>query len=308
VARRVGDAVGRGLAWASAITLVTFVGGLVLWIVVKGLGQMSWSFLTKSPQPGSSFGLTGGIFDPLIGTLMLTIIGILIALPFGIAVPIFLSEYRKPAWLARSTELAVELLFGVPPVVFALFGVAVFTNPKLIFLSSGLASSDKAFGKSFIVAGVIMALLALPSVIRSTQEALQQVPRSMREASWALGKTRATTIRRLLLPEARSGFATGLIIAMGRIAGDTAIVVLLLGGTLTFEKASAWWYPGNLFSTLRGTGSTLTAYIFNTSGAGDLPAPQKSFGAALVLIVVILLLNGFVVLATRRFRWKKQSS
>jgi phosphate transport system permease protein len=92
---------------------------------------------------------------------------------------------------------------------------------------------------------------------------------------------------------------------MGRIAGDTAIVLLLLGGTLGFENGSSWWHPNNLMSTFRGTGTTLTAYIYNASPAGELPSIAKSYGAAFVLVLVILLLNGFVVLGSRRFRWTK---
>jgi phosphate transport system permease protein len=284
--------------------LVVF-GGLVTWLGVKGIGQVSWSFLTTSPNPGDQVALGGGILDPLMGTILLAIIGTLIALPLGIAVPVFLAEYRKPAWLAKATELAVDVIFGVPSIVLAIFGAAIFTNPKLIFLSSGVASSPKAFGKSFLVAGGVLSLLALPPIIRSTQEALQQIPQTLREASWALGKTRATTIRRLLLPESRRGLATGLILGMGRIAGDTAIVLLLLGGTLGFENGSSWWHPNNLMSTFRGTGTTLTAYIYNASPAGELPSIAKSYGAAFVLVLVILLLNGFVVLGSRRFRWTK---
>jgi phosphate transport system permease protein len=296
---------GRSVAWLCGGALLIVFGGLVTWLGAKGIGQVSWSFLTSSPNPGDQVALGGGILDPLMGTILLAIIGTLIALPLGIAVPVFLAEYRKPAWLAKSTELAVDVIFGVPSIVLAIFGVAVFTNPKLIFLSSGVASSPKAFGKSFLVAGGVLSLLALPPIIRSTQEALQQIPRTLREASWALGKTRATTIRRLLIPESRRGLATGLILGMGRIAGDTAIVLLLLGGTLGFENDSSWWHPNNLMSTFRGTGTTLTAYIYNASPAGELPSLAKSYGAAFVLVVVILLLNGFVVLGSRRFRWKK---
>jgi phosphate transport system permease protein len=304
--RRATDVAGRVVAWASGGVLIAIFGGMVGYLAYKGVGHISWSFLTKAPNPGNQVALGGGILDPIVGTLILAVLGTLIALPLGVAVPIFLAEYRRPAWLARGTEIAVEVIFGVPSIVFAIFGIALFTNPSLVFLSSGVASSNRAFGKSFLVAGVVMSLLALPPIIRSTQEALSQVPWSLREASWALGKTRATTIRRLLLPESRRGFVTGIILGLGRIAGDTAIVLLLLGGTLGFG-GSAWWHPGQFLNTLRGSGTTLTAYIYNASPAGELSSTGKADGAAFVLILVILLLNGFVVLASRRFRWKKQS-
>ena len=156
VASRTIDTVGRSAAWLCGIVLMLIFGGTVVYLGIKGIGSLSWSFLTTSPNPGDQASLGGGILEPLMGTVILAVLGTLIALPLGVAVPVFLAEYRRPAWLARFTELAVEVIFGVPSIVFTIFGVALFTNPKLIFLSSGVASSPKAFGRSFLVAGVVL--------------------------------------------------------------------------------------------------------------------------------------------------------
>jgi phosphate transport system permease protein len=156
------------------------------------------------------------------------------------------------------------------------------------------------YGRSFFAAGVMMSLLALPLVIGATREGLAQIPAHVREASYALGKTRATTIRRVLLPSIRPSIASGATLGMGRIIGDTAIVVILLGSSLRLEGAGG----APLLSTLRGTGSTLTSYVFENSPAGEGNSPQKAYAAAFVLLMLVLALNMLVTRLSsgRRFR------
>ena len=143
------------------------------------------------------------------------------------------------------------------------------------------------FGRSFLTAGLIMALLAIPLIVGATREALAQVPAHVREASYALGKTKATTIRRVLLPSVRPSIASGITLGMGRIIGDTAIVVILLGASLHTEPAGG----PPVLSILRGTGSTLTSYVKENSPAGEGNAPQKAYAAAFVLLVIVIVLN-----------------
>src|SRR5206468_3005016 len=138
------------------------------------------------------------------------------------------------------------------------------------------AAGGSVFARSFFAAGAMMSLIALPLVFTSTREALQGVPRHVREASYALGKTRISTIRRVLLPSARPGIATGAALGMGRIAGDTAIVVILLGASLQLQAADG----PPLLRDLKGTGSTLTSYVYNNSPAGEGNAPGKAYAAA----------------------------
>ncbi len=137
------------------------------------------------------------------------------------------------------------------------------------------------FGRSFFIAGAMMSLIALPLVVGSTREALQAIPSHVREASYALGKDRTSTVRRVLIPGARSGIATGATLGMGRIAGDTAIVIILLGATLDQSRGSATRRCSSFF---KGTGSTLTSYVYNNSPSGEGGAPEKAYAAAFVLL------------------------
>ena len=175
---------------------------------------------------------SGGFLDPIVGTLIVD--GDRhrrSRRPLGVAIAAWLSEYRRPAWLARAVESAIEIIAGAPSVVLALFGLLIFSQGFLGFLSQHAATGSVSGrvvlrGRASSCRG-----LALPLVVGSTREALAQLPDRLREASYALGKTRATTIRRVLLPAIRPGIATGVVLGMGRIIGDTAIITILLGGS-----------------------------------------------------------------------------
>ena len=197
--------------------------------------------------------------------------------------------------LARAVESGVEIVAGTPSIVLAIFGLLIFQQ-TFMGLFSFTAEGGSVFGRSFITAGVMMSLVAIPMVIGATREALMSIPRHVREASYALGKDKATTIRRVLLPSARSGIATGATLGMGRIAGDTAIVVILLGASMTIEPESD--IPG--LGLLRGTGSTLTSYVYNNSPAGEGNAPEKAYAAAFVLLLIVIFLNSIVSLIGRK--------
>src|SRR5262245_12107459 len=137
MSRRLGERLGVGLAWACGIVLVAAIGAIVVWLAIKGASALSWGFLWHDPAPGSAIeGVTGGVRGPLVGTLVLTALGCLIALPIGVGTAVFLTEYRRPVWLAQVVESAIEVLFGVPALGFALFGREVFTNPLFYPLAS----------------------------------------------------------------------------------------------------------------------------------------------------------------------------
>jgi phosphate transport system permease protein len=261
----------------------------VLFMFVKGISYLRPSLLAASPTGSIDQSHAGGFLDPIEGTLLLTAIGIAIAGPLGVAIAAWLSEYARPAGLARAVESGIEMIAGAPSIVLALFGLAVFSQRFLASLSQ-TSAGGAVYGRSFLIAGLVMSLIALPLVVGSTREALAQVPAHVREASYALGKTKATTIRRVLLPSIRPSIASGLALGMGRIIGDTAIVVVLLGSTLRIEGVGG--LPG--LSALRGTGSTLTSYVFQNSPAGEGNAPQKAYAAAFVLLMLVLALNAIV--------------
>jgi phosphate transport system permease protein len=281
------DRVGYVACWAAGLLLCVLAAVIVGVMLVKGVSYLRPGLLVETPKPaGSNQNGSGGFLDPIEGTLLLTAIGIALAAPIGVAVAVWLTEYRRPAALARAVESGVEMIAGVPSVVLAFFGLLVFARPALAFLSQ-TSALGAVYGRSFFAAGAMMSLLALPLVVAATREGLAQIPAQMREASYALGKTRATTIRRVLLPSIRPSIASGATLGMGRIIGDTAIVVILLGSSLRLEGAGG----APVLSTLRGTGGTLTSYVFENSPAGEGNAPQKAYAAAFVLLMMVLALN-----------------
>ncbi|MFY9263882.1 MAG: ABC transporter permease subunit [Solirubrobacterales bacterium] len=291
------DRFGLGACWLAGISLVAISAGIVLWLFVNGVGELSVKLLTTDPLPNFDQINSGGIATPIVGTILLSLIGIAIALPLGVAIAVWLTEYGKPASLARAVESAVEVVAGTPSIVLAIFGLAVFSQTIFGFLSF-TDEGGAVFGRSFLTSGAIMSLLALPLVVGSVRESLQSVPGHVREASYALGKTRSSTIRRVLLPMCRPGIVTGGALGMGRIIGDTAIVLVLLGGSLTMS-VERYWQPGNWFESLQGTGSTLTTYVYGASPAGEGNSPQKAFAAAFMLLLIVLVLNIVVERLTR---------
>ncbi|MEI6625041.1 MAG: ABC transporter permease subunit [Thermoleophilia bacterium] len=289
---RLSDRIGYYGAWFSGLFLTAVVFGIVAWLLVNGLRNVDWAFLTTNPAPGSvEIGVAGGIVAPLIGTLIITGMGTAIALPLGLMTAVFLGEHGKPKWLKQGTDTAIDLIFGVPSIVFALFGLAIFSSPSMVFLSSEVQTSGMATAKSFFCAALMMALIALPPIVRSTQAAISQVPNVQREAAYALGKTRFATVRKVVFPSIRPGIATGTILGMGRIAGDTAIVWILLGGAVLEPPQPGWYEPQNILDFLHGTGSTLTTYVYFASPAGEGNAEGKAYGAALVLFALVFIVN-----------------
>ncbi|MGH2913162.1 MAG: PstA family ABC transporter permease, partial [Solirubrobacteraceae bacterium] len=250
------DRLAWGTCWVVGIGLCVVTAAIVLFMAVKGVSYLSPKLLIEHPNTSPNQASSGGFLDPIEGTLLITAVGIAIAAPVGVALAVWMSEYQRPAGLARAVESGVEMIAGAPSVLLAIFGLALFARPALAFLSQTSAGGS-VYGKSFLTAGTMMSLIALPLVVASTREALMQVPAHVREASYALGKTKATTIRKVLLPSVRPSIATGVTLGIGRIIGDTAIVVFLLGATTRIEGA------GGLagISTLRGTGETLTSYV-----------------------------------------------
>ena len=302
------------LCWVTGVGLCLIALAIVLFMLVKGIAYLRPDLLLQSPAPSLHQTQSGGFRDPILGTLIVTAIGTAIAAPAGVAIAAWLSEYARPAWLARAVESAIEMVSGVPSIVLALFGLLIFSKGFLRFLSQGAAQG--ALGQSFFTAGIVMSTLALPLVVGATREALAQLPDRLREASYALGKTRATTIRHVLLPAIRPSIASGIVLGMGRIIGDTAIVTILLGVGYRLEPVGH--VP--ILNVLRGTGSTLTTYVFNNSPAGDGNSPQKAYAAAFVLLMIVLALNALVTRLTRgseprtgtggwlRARWPSQLS
>jgi phosphate transport system permease protein len=288
------DRLGLAACWATGLFLTAVAAAIVVYMGAKGVQYLHLDLLFQHPSAAVDQSASGGFLDPIEGTVALTLLGMLIAGPIGIGIAIWLSEYARPWWLARAVESGVDVIAGVPSIVLAIFGLILFTHS----LFSGLSVSSQgvaAFGRSFWIAGITVSLIALPLMVGSTREALQAIPNHIREASYALGKNKWTTIRHVLLPSVRPGIATGTALGMGRIVGDTAIAIILLGGTLRNQAGSGVW-P---FNFLQGTGSTLTTYVYGNSPAGEGNAPQKAYAAAFVLLLIVLGLNFVIDRLTR---------
>ena len=283
---RLTDRIGLALCWGAGLLLCALAAGIVLYMAYRGVQYLRPELLWTRPLSDSDQSRSGGFFDPLVGTVALTIIGTVIAVPLGVTTAVWLVEFGRPSWLARMVESCVEVIAGTPDIVLAIFGLVLFQQ-SVFKLLSFQAEGNAVFGRSFLTAGAMMALVALPFIVGATREALQTIPRHVREASFALGKTRAATIRRVLLPASRPGIATGAVLGMGRIVGDTAIVVILLGATLQLQRVNG----PPLIGDLRGTGSTLTSYVYNNSPAGEGNAAEKAYAAAFVLLLVVIGLN-----------------
>lgn len=291
---RISDRLGIAFCWLLGLLFCAIAASIVIFMFVQGIRFVRPGLLVTQPTAGFNETETGGFLDPLLGTLLVAVIALAIALPLGVATAVWLSEYGRPFTLARLTESAVEMVAGAPSIVLALFGTVIFASPALGFFSR--SSGGVVFGRSFFAAGAMLSLVALPLIVSSTREGLQAIPAHLREASLAVGKTRFATVRRILLPTARPSVVTGTMLGLGRVIGDTAIIVILLGATLTFNSAG----DAPLLKVLKGTGSTLTSYVYQNSPSGEGNQPNKAYAAAFVLLFIVLLLNGAVEIVRRR--------
>lgn len=279
--RRREKAAFASIRFASFLVLAA-LGGIILFLVVHGIGAMSWGFLTDFPRDSMT---KGGIFPAIVGTLLLTLGAILVALPLGVASAIYLSEYAKEGKTLTIVRLGIQNLAGVPSVVFGLFGLAFF----VVFFG---------MGTSIMAGSFTLGLLILPVVIGASEEALRQVPATFREASLALGATRWQTIRKVVLPAALPGILTGSILGIGRAAGETAPIMF----------TAATFYALHLPSSVFDPVMALPYHVFVLATAGthiDETRPLQ-YGTVLVLMALVLGLD-FVAIAVRaRMRRKKR--
>jgi phosphate transport system permease protein len=293
---RIPDRIGLAVCWGMGLLFCAIAASIVVYFLIKGLSYVRLSMFVTPASTGFTQSQTGGFSDALIGTGIVAVMGISIALPLGVAIAVWLSEFGRPAGLARVVESTIEAIAGTPSIVLALFGTIIFASPALGFLSR--STNGIVFGRSFFAAGAMLSLVALPLVVGSTREGLQAIPQHVREASYAVGKTKMATTRRILLPASRPQVATGAMLGLGRIIGDTAIIVVLLGATLNFDKVGST----PVLSYLKGTGTTLTNYVFQNAPTGELNNPEKAYAAAFVLLLIVLILNAAVDVIHRRAR------
>jgi len=294
---RLSDRVGLAICWGLGLLFCAIAAAIVLYLLVQGIKYLRLEMLFTPATAGFTQAQSGGFSDAFLGTLIVAVMGISLALPAGVGVAVWLVEYGRPAALARVTESTIEAIAGIPSIVLALFGTVIFSSTALGFLSR--TSEGVVFGRSFFAASAMLSLVALPLVVASTREGLNAIPQHVREASYAVGKTKIATTRRILLPTARPQVATGAMLGLGRIIGDTAIIVVLLGATQNFAPVEGASFP---FDYLRGAGTTLTNFVYEASPTGNLNQPEKAYAAAFVLLLMVLALNGAVDIVHRRAR------
>ena len=260
----------------AAIPVVVVIGT----ILARGMGALSWGFLTTMPTQGMR---AGGIFPALVGTLELVGLTVCFALPMGVAAALYLTEYATDNWLTRLVRLAIVNLSGVPSVVYGLFGLGLF----VIFLK---------FGTSLLAGALTLAIMILPVIITASEEALRSVPKRFREVSLSLGASRWQTIRHAVLPFAVPGIMTGTILGISRAAGETAPILFTV----------AAFYLPRLPRSLFDQAMALPYHLYVISTQIPNIPPVQRYGTALVLLCLVLSLNLLAIVLRARFRRKRQ--
>jgi phosphate transport system permease protein len=274
--RRTKNQIATIVMWVAFVATLIPLAFVLYTVVSKGVGAISWQFLSGSPIPPNIMPLgMGGMGPAVIGTLIITGFAALIAIPLGVLGAVYISEYGGKGFLARLISFMADVMTGVPSIVMGLF---IFTIWVLHFGYSGLAGS------------FALACLMLPIVIRSTYEMLLLVPNQLREASYALGATKARVTLTVVLPAAVGGIVSGALLAVARAAGETAPLLFTI---LTVEATNS-----NLFS---GANTALSTQIFVNAQSPYVGAEARAWGAALTLIVISFLLMLIARLITARF-------
>ena len=266
------------LLFICILTTIFFLGIIIYFIVARGFAVLSWEFLTQVPRKAMT---TGGVAPAIVGTLYLTLGAMVFSIPLGLASAIYLSEYSPKSVVVNIIRISINNLAGVPSVVFGLFGLAIFVKYF-------------RFGVSILSGSLTLGIMVLPSIISAAQEALMAVPQSYREASLALGATLWETIRKVVLPSALPGILTGVILSIGRVAGETAPIMFTAA---TFYTRG---YPDSVFSEVMA----LPYHIYALMTEGVHPEEQTSiaYGCALILLILVLTMSVLAIILRQRQR------
>ena len=277
-------------SWFTLFRVAVAINGLALFIIVGymiyyGLPAISWEFLTSQPTEG---GLAGGIFPCIVGTFYLSLGSMALALPLGVAAAIYLHEYAIPGLFMRIVRLCINNLAGVPSVVFGLFGMAFFVAARDL---GGLG-----MGVSIAAGCMTLAVLILPVIIGTSEEALRSVPDTYREASLGLGATKWQTIYRVVLPSALPGILTGSILSISRAAGETAAIM--------FTAAASYnpTLPGSIFDEVMALPYQI--YSLSVSSTDPEATLPLQYGTSLVLVALVLGMNLVAILLRSHLRRK----
>jgi phosphate transport system permease protein len=265
-----GDKILTGLFWLMALVIVGILFSIITYIAVRGLPGISLDFIM---QPPSRAGKEGGISTTIVSTLYLTAVALLLAVPLGVAAAVYLEEYSKAnskfAWVVN---LTAETLSGVPSIIFGLFGFVFF----VIFLG---------LGWSIISGGLTLAIMILPTITRTAQEAILSVPREYRENSLALGASKWQTVYRVVIPPALPGIVTGIILSIGRAIGETAAIILTAGSSL------------NMPLSLSDPARTMSVHLYILTMEGI--SMERAFATACLIIILIIIINYLATLSLK---------
>lgn len=267
MSRKAKDKLLAGLIYLSAFFSVMLLLGIILYVFVKGISSINWTFLTTVT---SALKGTTGIAGNIVNTLYIVVLTLLIATPIGVGSAIYLNEYAKPGRIVRVIEFTTETLSGIPSIIFGLFGMVFFGN------TLGL-------GYSILTGSLTLTLMILPLITRNTQEALKTVPDSYRNGAVGMGATKWYMIRTILLPSAMPGIVTGIILAIGRIVGESAALLFTAGSGYLLPKAGI-----GLLHKILESGGTLTIQLYLSMSKAQY---DVAFGIAVVLLLLVLEIN-----------------
>ncbi|MCU6743874.1 MULTISPECIES: phosphate ABC transporter permease PstA [Suilimivivens] len=274
--KRTSDVFVSGLINLSAAFSVILLAGIIAYVFVKGIRSVNLQFLTTVT---STLNKTVGIAGNIVNTLYIIVITLLIATPVGIGSAIYLNEYAKPGKLVRAIEFTTETLSGIPSIIFGMFG--------MMFFGTGLG-----LGYSILTGSLTLTLMVLPLITRNTQEALKTVPDSYRSGALGMGATKWYMIRTVLLPSAMPGIITGVILAIGRIVGESAALLFTAGSGYLLPKSGIGFLKKILES-----GGTLTIQLYLSMAKAEY---STAFGIAAVLLVIVLVINWLTKVLSRK--------
>lgn len=282
------EQIGFLLLGASAFLVLIILGSTLWFIFSKGAKHaFSWHYLLTPPQ--GSRRDEGGILYPLAVTFYLIVSSIIIAAPIGVFASIYLGEYANPkSFFTKAARFAVESLAGIPSVIYGLFGLAFFAS----FLG---------FNRSILAGSLTVAIMILPLIIRTSEEALYSIPRSYWDGSFALGANKVQTIFKIILPAAFPGIFTGIMLSVGRVIAESAILFLVAGGSISsVPRLFGEEFP----YLLPDSGRALAVHLYLQAESYD--NPEKAFATAVVLIILIVLLNLFTFFSFSKHKFKKK--
>jgi len=280
--RRLANGVASAWMTGSVIVALIPLGFIAFYVVAKGISVISWAFLTKN-IPIISDSPSGGIAPAIAGTLMLTLVAAVLAVPLGVLAAIYLNEYGGQRPTARVIRFMADVMTGVPSIVMGLF-------VAMIWVSAGLHR-----GYSTLAGALALACLMLPIVIRSSEEILKLVPSELRQASDALGARRWVTVTRVVIPAAIAGIVSGAMLAVARAAGETAPLLFAIGVTRTVNT-----------NPFKGTNTALSQEIWFNAQTPFAAAKDRAWGAALTLIAIVFLFTVIARVVSSRFSTLKR--